>query len=139
MKKILNLGFIPKNNDLALLILRVWIGLALFMQHGLFKFVHFSQLWGHFPDPLHIGTYISLIFSTFSDGICSIFIAFGIATRAAALVAAIDVFVVFAVMRHFSFSNGDGELVFLYLGGLLTIILMGAGKYSFDNKMLRIK
>lgn len=139
MKNILNLGFIPKNTDFAVLILRIWIGFALFMQHGLFKFIHFSQLWGHFPDPLHVGTYFSLIFSTFSDGICSILIAFGMATRPAALISAIDVFVVFAVMRHFSFANGDGELVFLYLGGLLAIILMGGGKYSLDNKIWGFK
>jgi putative oxidoreductase len=135
MKNFLNLGFIPKNKDFAVLLLRVWIGFSLFIQHGLFKFMHFSQLWGHFPDPLHLGTYFSLIFSTIADGVCSVLIAFGIATRPAAIISAIDVLVVFGLMRHFSFSHGDGELVYLYLGALLTIIFMGTGKYSLDNKL----
>ncbi len=135
MKNILNLSFIPKNTDFALLVLRVWIGFSLFMQHGLFKFVHFSQMWGHFPDPLHLGAGFSLIFSTLSDGVCSVLVAFGIATRAAALIVAIDVFVVLSVLHHFTFSPGDGELVYLYLGGMLTIILAGGGKYSLDNKI----
>jgi putative oxidoreductase len=139
MNKILDLEFIPKNKDFALLVLRIWIGFSLFIQHGLFKFMHFSQLWGHFLDPLHLGSNFSLIFSTVADGICSVLIAFGISTRLAALISAIDVFIVFAVVRHFSFSNGDGELVYLYLGALITIILMGAGKYSLDNKFRGVK
>jgi len=134
MKNILNLGFIPKNTDFALLILRVLIGFSLFMQHGLFKFTHFSQMWGHFPDPLHLGSGFSLIFSTLSDGVCSILLVFGIFPRAAALISAIDVLVVFAVIHHFSFSPGDGELVYLYLAGMLTIVFAGGGKYSLYNK-----
>ena len=134
MKNILNLGFIPKNTDFALLILRVFIGFSLFMQHGLFKFTHFSQMWGHFPDPLHLGSGFSLLFSTLSDGIYSILLTFKIIPQTTTLISAIDVFVVFAVIHHFKFSPGDGELVYLYLGGLLTIIFAGGGKYSLYNK-----
>lgn len=135
MKNIFNLSFIPKNTDIALLILRVWIGFSLFMHHGLFKIMNFSHLWGHFLDPLHIGSGFSLIFSTLSDGICSVLIAFGIATRPAALIVAIDVLVVLAMLDHFAFSPGDGEVVYLYLGGMLTLFLAGPGKYSLDNKI----
>lgn len=139
MKNILNLSFIPKNTDFALLVLRVWVGFSLFMQHGLFKFTHFSQMWGHFPNPLHVGAGFSLIFSTLSDGVSSVLVAFGIATRIAALIVVINVFVVFAAIHHFAFSPGDGELVYLYLGGMLTIFLAGPGKYSLDHKIWGIK
>lgn len=139
MKKFVQLGFIPKNSDFALLILRVLIGFSLFMQHGLFKISNFSHLWGHFLNPVHVGPYISLLFSTLSDGICSILIFFGIATRPAALICALDVLVVFVFVDHLAFHPGDGELVYLYFAGMITLVLMGGGKYSADYKFLGVK
>lgn len=139
MKNILTLGFIPKSTDFAQLVLRAWIGFSLFMQHGLFKIAHFSMLWAHFPNPLHLGSHFSLIFSTLSDGICSVLILLGLGTRPAALISTINLFVVFLMFHHFSFAKGDGELVYLYLGGLLTILLTGGGKYSLDNMIWGIK
>lgn len=135
MKNFLNLTFIPKSKDFALLILRVLVGFSLFMQHGLFKISNFSQLWEHFLNPVGVGPHFSLLFSTLSDGICSILVFFGLGTRPAALIVAVDVFVVFAFIRHFSFSAGDGELVYLYMASMLTLLFAGGGKYSLDHKI----
>lgn len=95
MKKILLFSFIPINVDVALLILRLWMGLGLFAKHGIEKFSNFSQMQQHFPDPLHVGSTFSLTFSLISDGICSLLIMLGLATRLAALFIVLSLFVVF--------------------------------------------
>jgi putative oxidoreductase len=135
MKKILLFRFIPVNADVALLILRLWMGLGLFAKHGIEKFINFSQMQQHFPDPLHVGTTFSLTFSLISDGICSLLIMFGFATRLAALFIVINLFVVFLLIHQFSFAKEHAELVYIFLGGFLTIFIAGAGKYSIDQKL----
>ena len=130
MKKFLRFSFIPASTDKALLILRVLLGLSLFVKHGYEKLSNFSGMQTHFPNPLHIGATPGLLFATLSDGICSILVILGLATRPAALIIAINMFVVFTFMRH-------EELVFAFLAGFLSIFFAGAGKYSLDHKLLK--
>jgi putative oxidoreductase len=136
MKRLINLSFIPLNNDAALLILRVLLGLGLFAKHGIEKFTNFGQMKDHFPDPLHIGSTLGLIWALLADGICSILVILGAGTRLAALVIVINLFIVFAFMHKFSFAGGHAEMVYVYLGGFITVLLAGAGKYSIDNKLV---
>jgi putative oxidoreductase len=135
MKKILQLSFIPANTDVALLIFRLWIGFVLFINHGIEKFTNFSQMQQHFPDPLHVGSIFSLTFSLIADGICSLFIMIGFATRWAAFFIVTNLLVVFITMHQFSFAKEHAELVYLFLGSFLTIFVAGPGKYSIDQKL----
>ena len=84
MKRIINLSFIPVNNDLALLVLRVWLGLGVFVKHGIEKITGFSKMQEHFPDPIGIGSAASLSFALVSDAICSILVIIGLAGAATA-------------------------------------------------------
>lgn len=135
MKKILNLSFIPVNTDAALLLLRVWLGLGVFVKHGIEKFTGFSTIAEHFPDPIGIGHTASLSFALVSDVICSILVIIGLATRLSASVIIINLFVAFAFLFKFSIDKPHSELAFVYLGGFIVILLAGAGKYSVDNKL----
>jgi len=67
MKKILNLSFIPINPDLALLILRAWLGFGVYVKHGIEKITIFSEMAEHFPDPMGIGSSATLSFALVSD------------------------------------------------------------------------
>ncbi len=136
MKKILKLSFLPLNVDFGLLLLRVWLGFSLFYKHGIEKLFTFSQMQTHFPNPLHIGATPSLMYATLSDGICTILIIIGLATRPAALIVAFNLLVVFTVLHGFSFADGHAELVYAYLGSFLAILAAGPGKYSLDNRIL---
>lgn len=131
MNNFLQLNFIPQSIDLGLLLLRVWLGMSLFVRHGIEKVFGFSDMLTHFPDPLHIGAFPSLVFATLSDGICSILIILGLFTRLSSVVVMINLFVIFTFLRGFSFV-GDGQLVYVYLGGYIAIFVSGAGKYSID-------
>jgi len=135
MKKILQFSFIPANIDIGILVLRLWIGFALFAKHGIEKFTNFPQMQQHFPDPLHISSTLSLSFALLADGICSLLIIIGLATRLAAFVIAINLMVVFITMHQFSFGKEHAELVYLFLGSILSIFIAGPGRYSVDQKL----
>jgi hypothetical protein len=74
VRRLLQISLVPHSPDLALLVLRVWIGTSLFLKHGLGKLFGNSEMITHFPDPLHIGTYASFAVSTVSDGLGSSFL-----------------------------------------------------------------
>lgn len=134
----MNRSLPPAGIDVALLILRVWMGLLLFVQHGLVKITHFSQMSGHFPDPIHIGPLPSLIFATLSDGICSLLVAFGIATRYAALIVVINLTTAFTLVHRMVLSGPrSGEIPLLFVGAFLTLVITGAGRFSVDAAFFR--
>ena len=136
-KSLLLFRFFPPKTDCGLLVLRLIAGLTLFFKHGSEKLSGFSQTAAHFPDPLHIGVIPSLLFATLADGICSLLVVLGLATRWAALIILVNLFVGWSFVYHFASAGGAGhvdigQLIFLYLGAALLLFLAGPGKYSLD-------
>lgn len=130
----LKLAFIPVNVDVALLVLRVWLGIGLFLNHGVEKIVNFSAMQQHFPSPIGVGPTASLVAALIADAICAVFIIAGLFTRLAALICTVNLFVVIAFLFKFSITKPPVEIAFIYLGGFVAVLLAGAGKFSFDNK-----
>jgi putative oxidoreductase len=129
---------IPRKVDCGLLALRLIAAIPLFLKHGTEKLFRFHHMLAFFPNPLHIGQVPSLLFATLSDGICTLLIIIGFATRWAALVCFINIFVALVFVHHFVIfgPQGDhGELMLLYLAAMITLILAGAGRYSIDRLM----
>ncbi len=126
----------PPQTDFGLLILRVVAFLPLFLKHGtekLFRFAHMAQ---HFPNPLHIGAVPSLSFALISDGICSVLLILGLATRWAALITFVNVFVAWAFVHHFALfgpQGEHGEVIVLYLAAAAALFFAGAGRFSLDR------
>ncbi len=135
LKKLLLLQSIPADQDMGLLLLRIAAMVPLFLKHGIEKVFTFSAMAAHFPDPLHIGAVPSLVAAMISDSICTLLIVFGLATRWAAAIVFVNVFVAWAFVHHFLlFGPGSdhGELIVLYLAITLTLFLAGPGRYSVD-------
>ena len=136
LRRIITFSFLATNTNAGLLALRVLTCLCLFIKHGYEKIFTFSQMATFFFDPLHIGHIPSLIIAMVSDGICSLLILFGIATRWACIYVFCNVFVAWALCHHFIFFGrmvGDhGEIIVLYLIFLISIFLSGPGRYSVD-------
>ena len=129
---------IPYKVDCGLLTLRLIAAIPLFLKHGTEKLFRFHHMLGFFPNPLHIGVVPSLLFATLSDGICTLLIIAGFATRWAALVCFINIFVALVFVHHFVIfgPQGDhGELMLLYLAVMVMLILAGVGRYSVDRLM----
>jgi putative oxidoreductase len=127
-----------RTTDFALLLLRVLAGLSLFLKHGLEKLAGYSIMVQHFPDPIHIGAHASLAYALLSDGICSILVVLGLATRPATLVMLINLLTVFFIVHHAAFfSSGHVELVLLYIAAFSVVLFAGPGRFAIDARLQR--
>src|SRR2546430_128846 len=81
--------------SLALLILRVWLGMTMLINHGVGKLTTFSEKAADFPDPLGVGHGASLALVVFAEVFASMLLVMGFVARFAALVLAINVTVAF--------------------------------------------
>jgi len=129
------LSFLPRSADLALLTLRLWIGLTLLVNHGWSKLMHFSAMAGKLPDPLHVGGKANMALIVLAEVICPVLLVLGLATRLAALIIAIEMGVAFILVHHMALAMGpgNGELAFLYLAPAVALFFGGAGKFSVDG------
>lgn len=138
MLKYLQLDFIPKHVDLALLLLRVALGAQMLTAHGWGKLMSFSANAANFPDPLGVGNATSAALAIVGEVVCSVLLILGLLTRPAALGGIITMTVAF-VMIHGGRLSGDnnGELAFLFLIGFLAIFIAGPGRFSLDATLTR--
>ena len=91
---------------------------------------------GKFPDPIGFGSSTSLALAVFAEVACALLIVAGVFTRAAALTQTILMSVAFFVVHKGALAGpGSGELAFIYLGGFVTLLIGGAGRFSFDAKI----
>lgn len=130
--------FAPGNDSfwtsLALLILRVWLGMTMLINHGVGKLTTFSEKAADFPDPLGVGHGTSLALVVFAEVFASMLLIMGFVTRFAALVLAVNLTVAFLFVHKGMLSGGhSGELAFIYLAGYITLLLAGAGRVSVDK------
>jgi len=130
----------PTQNKLAsvgLLALRIAIG-GLMLVHGLQKLMNFSELAGQFPDPLGMGSQLSLIAAIGAEVGCSLLVMLGLGTRLAALPLAFTMFVALFLV-HASDPWQMKELAAVYLCVYLSLILTGGGEFSIDQWILKHK
>lgn len=116
--------------------LRILVATPLLMKHGIEKIFTFSQMAAHFADPIGIGPVPTLVIAMISDAICTVLVILGLGTRWAALLILLNVAVAWAALHHFSFfghAADHGELIVLYMGAMLALVLTGPGKYSLDR------
>jgi putative oxidoreductase len=138
MNKFIKLDFVPFSSDLGLLVLRVWLGLTMFFVHGLEKLSTFGAKVEMFssmgiPKPAAAAAILA-------EGVASLLLVIGLATRWASGALAVTMAVAFFVAHKASLdpqapAPGSGELAFLYLAGFVALLIAGAGRYSADAKL----
>jgi putative oxidoreductase len=147
IKRIFLTSLISTKVDAGLFMLRAIGCTALFLKHGLPKLVTFSAM-RHVLVQNHdylnfLGPTGSLLYATFADGICSLLVLLGLATRWAALASFINLFVAWTIVRHMVFWGEGramgGELLVTYFAMMATLTLTGAGKYSLDALINRAR
>ncbi len=130
---ILKLRAVPVSANLALLALRVWLGLSMLLLHGWAKVMNFSTLAGQFPDPFELGQKATLILAIFSEVACSALLVIGLFTRLAALAGAAAMGIAFFLVHNSQLAGQhSGELAFIYLAGFVALFLAGGGRFSVD-------
>lgn len=118
-------------SDLGLLILRVSFS-VLMLTHGVPKLSKLFISPIAFPDPLGVGSGLSLVLTLIGEFIAPIFIMIGFKTKIAAIPATITMFVASFVV-HFDDPIETKEKALLYLFAFLVILLSGPGKFSLDG------
>ena len=128
------LRFIPRHFDLALLVLRLWLGLSMFFLHGLGKLKDFTALSTKFPDPLGVGHQMSLILALGGEALGAALLVLGLFTRFAALSLILTMSVAFFLVHQGALTGErNGELAFIYLAGFVFLFLTGGGAFSLDS------
>ncbi|MDF2696304.1 MAG: DoxX family protein [Labilithrix sp.] len=117
--------------DLGLLLLRVGAAALIWNFHMARKLVSFSEELHSFPDPLGIGHAPSFAMALGSEGLCSILVAFGIATRLLSLPIIFTMLMVL-VLGARGFEGADVQSALLYALPYTALVLTGAGRWSVD-------
>lgn len=119
-------------NELAILVLRVGLGL-LMLTHGWPKLE--MLLSGdpiRFGDPIGIGKMPSLILVIFAEFFCSALLVLGLLTRLA-VIPLIITMIVAVFVAHSGDPIGKRELGLIYLFGYFVILVHGSGPFSVDR------
>jgi len=118
------------------------VGISVFMlSHGWGKLSSFAEKSERFPDPLGVGSFLSLSLVVFSEFFCAILLIVGLFTRFASLSILITMLVAGFVI-HGSDPFDEKELALLYAIGFLYFTVVGGNKYSVDQcirKYLKLK
>lgn len=118
--------------SVGLLIARVALGLFMLLGHGWSKVTGFGQMVETFPDPLNIGSRLSLIGAIGAEAVCSIFLVIGLATRLAAVPLAFTMGVALLIV-HSDDPWQKKELAAVYLVAFAALICTGGGAFSLDR------
>ena len=140
MKPLLGASSRAAMAGVGLLILRVGAG-GLMLTHGWPKLGMLKGIGSDdfgFPDPIGIGSAATLILAVFAEFLCSILLAVGLATRAAA-VPLLSTMLVAALVVHAEDPLAKKELALLYAVPFLALILTGPGPFSLDRFLFRDK
>lgn len=123
--------------SLGLLVLRIAFG-AFMLVHGTQKLMGYSALAEKFPDPLGMGSQLSLIAAIGSEVGCSLLLILGLGTRLAALPLAFTMLIALFVV-HAADPWKIKELAAVYLVVYITLALTGPGCFSIDQRLWRGK
>lgn len=102
--------------------------------HGWNKLISFGQRMETFPDPLGVGSKISLSLTVFAEFFLSVLIIIGFKTRLASIPLLICMLVA-GIIVHGPDPYGSKEKALLYGLVYLSLIFFGSGKYSVDGLM----
>lgn len=128
----------PDNTAIStiLLIVRIIFGILL-MNHGIEKWANYQELSSVFPDPLGIGSPISLGLAIFGEMACSMAFILGIFYRLAMIPMIFTMAMAFFVI-HGNDPFAVRELAFVYLVVFVLMFVIGPGKFAIDHWMSKV-
>ncbi len=114
-----------------LLIVRIIFGILL-MNHGIDKWANYQELSATFPDPLGIGSSLSLGLAIFGELACSMAFIIGFLYRLAMIPMIFTMVIAFFVV-HGNDPFSVKELAFVYLVIFILMYIIGPGKFAVDR------
>lgn len=120
-----------RGGDVGVLVLRLGFAGSLALLHGFGKIERLLAGSVRFPDPLGLGSGLSLGLAGFAEFVCALAVLLGLVTRVASLPIVFTMAVAFFV-HHGGDPMAEKELAFLYLIGFIGIAIAGPGRISID-------
>jgi len=125
-------------SDIGILILRLFPGVVMFLNHGLNKIsagiAKWERLGGALTDLIGFES-LKIFFgfmASYAESIGALFIMFGLLTRFSSFLLFFTMIV--ASLKHY-FEGEFSELAFIYGCIYFALIISGPGKYSVDNTL----
>lgn len=119
------------STSIGLLVLRLTFGLGMLV-HGWAKLAGYNDMVEQFPDPIGIGSQLSLISAIATEVGCSLLLIVGLGTRLASIPLAFTMGVALFVV-HASDPWQTKELAAAYLAVYAILLITGAGRFSIDQ------
>ncbi len=102
--------------------------------HGIQKLMGFSEMADKFPDPIGIGSQLSLVMAIGAEVGCSLLLILGLGTRLAVIPLAFTMIVALFVV-HAADPWKVKELAAIFLAVYTVIFITGPGRCSLDQKL----
>jgi len=136
MKRLFNTNYSHRSLDIVLLILRIGIA-GLMLTHGIPKLkLLLAGTDIHFPDPLGIGSTLTMALVVIAEVLCSVLILFGLAIRLAVLPLIFNMLIIILVVMGDSGLEKQ-ESAIHYLLAYLVLLFAGSGSISIDKIISR--
>jgi putative oxidoreductase len=133
MKKLFSTRYSENAVSFSLLVLRLAAG-GLMIPHGFDKLIHFVAQSKDFPDPLGVGSVVSLSLVIFAEFFCAALLIAGLMTRLVVIPLVVTMAVAVFITHHGDVM-GDGQQATLFLAGYIALLFCGPGKISFDRML----
>jgi len=117
--------------DVGLLVLRLGAGGLMFLLHGVDKLLNFGEKVENFPDPIGLGSTLSLLLATGAEFFAALCVLLGLFTRLATLPLLVTMAVAAFLVK--GMPLGNMELPLFYLIAYVAILIAGPGKISIDQ------
>ena len=117
--------------SVILLVVRIVFGI-LMMNHGIDKWANYQELSTVFPDPLGIGSPLSLGLAIFGELACSMAFIIGFLYRLAMIPMIFTMCVAYFIV-HGNDPFAVKELAFVYLVVFVLMYIIGPGKFAVDR------
>ncbi|RAP32536.1 DoxX family protein [Candidatus Marinamargulisbacteria bacterium SCGC AG-410-N11] len=118
--------------DFGCLLSRLYLGLTMIFAHGYPKYLNYAQSSVKFPDPLGIGSPLSLSLVIFAECVCAVLVSLGLFTRLALIPLIITMGIAFFII-HCDDPFTRKELSFMFLCGYGTLFFLGSGNYNLQR------
>ncbi len=122
--------------SVVLLFARIIFG-ALFLSHGIAKVHAYSEFPDTFPDPIGIGSSLSLWLVLFAEIVCSLGFILGALFRLCLIPMIFTMCIAFFII-HIGDSLAVKEPSLMYLTIFALLFITGPGRYSVDGILKRI-
>lgn len=124
------------SKSIVLLFARIIFG-ALFLSHGIAKMQLYSEIPYTFPDPIGIGSTLSLWLALFAEILCSLGFILGALFRICLIPMIFTMCIAFFII-HAGDTLAAKELSLMYLTIFALLFITGPGRYSVDGILKRI-